>query len=114
MWEPQPASPPPPGWWTELEFDRWVAGVAAEVRAKKQAEKQARRVRQLRRRVERVDEAVVLALGAAEVRRYLRRQGLTYERSVRSRDGNDQADSWRPRPHEIEHSHHVGRVLSVR
>jgi hypothetical protein len=37
-----------------------------------------------------------------------------YERSVRSRDRNDETDSWRPLPHEIEHSHHVGRVLSVR
>jgi hypothetical protein len=107
-WEPQPASQPRPGRWVELEFDRWVAGVAAEVRAKEQA----RRLRQLRRRVERIDEQLCLAEGAEEARRHLRRQGFTYERSVRSRDG-DLAESWRPG--EVEHSHHAGsRILSVR
>jgi hypothetical protein len=100
-WEPQPASHPPPGWWVELEFDRWVAGVASEVRAKRQAEEQARRLRQLRRRVERVDEAVVLAFGAEEARRHRRRQGLPYERAGSGRS-------------EVEHSAPIGRVLSVR
>jgi hypothetical protein len=100
-WVPPSADWPAAGWWTELEFDRWVAGVAAEVRAKKQAEKQARRLRQLRRRVERVDEAVVLAFGAEEARRHRRRQGLPYERAGSGRS-------------EVEHSAPIGRVLSVR
>jgi hypothetical protein len=111
MWQPQSPAQPSPGWWTELEFDRWVAGIAAEVRAKRQAEEQAKRLRQLRRKVEQIDEAIVLAQSASEARRHLRRQGLTYERSVRSRD--DETDSWGARG-EVEHSAPLGRILSVR
>jgi hypothetical protein len=94
-WEPQAATQPPAGWWVEHEFRQWVAGVAAEIRAKRQAEEDAKRLRELRRRVERIDEAIVLAQGAAEARR------LTYERSGRSRG-------------EVEHSAPLGRVLRVR
>jgi hypothetical protein len=97
-WQPQPASHPSPGWWITHEFDQWVASVGAELRAKRQAEEQAKRLRQLRRRVERVDEQIVLAQSASEARRNLRRQGLPYERgSGRS---------------EVEHGP-IGRILSV-
>jgi hypothetical protein len=75
-WSP----PPAPGWWVELSFNRWVAGVAAEMRAGEQDKRQ----RQLRRRVERVDEALCLAAGARDARRALRRQGLPYESYERS------------------------------
>jgi hypothetical protein len=96
-WTPLPPTAPPVGWWTELSFNRWVAGVAAEMRDAEQA----KRLRQLRRKVERVDEQLVLAAGASDARRTLRRQGLPYgERSARLGP--------------IEHSAAVGRVLSVR
>jgi hypothetical protein len=98
MWAPLPPDPPSAGWWTELSFNRWAAGVAAEVRAAEQAK---RRRRQLRRRVERIDEQMVLAAGASDARRTLRRHGIPYERSARLGP--------------IEHSAHAGaRVLSVR
>jgi hypothetical protein len=107
-WSPPVPDSPQPGWWVELHFNRTVAAVVAERRANEQA----KRLRQLRRRVERVDEAIVLAQGAEEARRHLRRQGIPYyERSVRSR-GGDEAESWRDLP--VEHSHHFGRVLRVR
>lgn len=95
-WTPPPPAQPAPGWWVELSFNRWVAGVAAEVRAAEQAKRQ----RQLRRRVERIDEQMCLAAGASEVRRHLRAQGIPYERSAR--------------PREIEYSRHAGPVLGVR
>jgi hypothetical protein len=100
-WAPRPPDPEPSGWWVELEFARWADGVAAELRARKLGEEDAKRLRQLRRQVEKVDEQIVLAQGAAEARQHLRRQGLTYERA-----GSD-------RP-EVEHSAPIGRVLSVR
>jgi hypothetical protein len=107
-WTPPVPDPPPPGWWVELYFNRTVAAVVAERRANEQA----KRLRQLRRRVERVNEAVVLAQGAEEARRHMRRQGIPYyERSMRSR-GGDEAESWRDLP--VEHSAPVGRILGVR
>jgi hypothetical protein len=67
------------GWWTELSFDRWVAGVAAEMRDAEQAKEQDKRRRRLRRKIERVDEQILLAQSAAEARQYLRRQGARWE-----------------------------------
>jgi hypothetical protein len=96
-WTPPPPAQPVPGWWIELSFNRWAAGVAAEMRAGEQAKRQ----RQLRRRVERIDEQMVVAASASDARRTLRGQGIPYERSARLGP--------------IEHSGHVGaRVLSVR
>jgi hypothetical protein len=103
-WSPPVPDSPQPGWWVELHFNRTVAAVVAERRANEQA----KRLRQLRRRVERIDEAIVLAQSASEARRYLRRQGFTYERSAGSRDD---AESWRGLP--VEHSAAPGRVLRV-
>ena len=57
MWAPRQPEPPAPGWWTELSFSRWVDGVAAEMRDADQT----KRLRQLRRRIERLDESMVLA-----------------------------------------------------
>jgi hypothetical protein len=79
-WSPPPPAQPAPGWWVELSFNRWVAGVAAEMRDAEQAKRQAKRQRQLRRRVERIDEAILLAQSASNARRYLRGQGIPYER----------------------------------
>jgi hypothetical protein len=93
---PPPPAQPVPGWWIELSFDRWAAGVAAEMRAAEQV----KRPRQLRRRVERIDEQLALAAGASAARRTLRRQAIPYERSARRGP--------------IEHSRHVGQILSVR
>ena len=97
MWVPLPPDPAPAGWWTELSFNRWVAGVAAEMRAADQA----KRRRQLRRGVERVDEQMVLAAGASDARRTLHRQGIPYE----SRSAGSE---------EVEHFTRTGRILSVR
>jgi hypothetical protein len=66
----------------------------------RRAAEQAKRLRQLRRRVERIDEQMVLALSASDARRTLRRQGIPYERSAPLGP--------------IEHSRHVGPILSVR
>ena len=96
-WTPPPPAPPAPGWWTELSYRRHVARGLADRRDREQD----KRLRQLRRRVERVDEALCLAESAGEARRHLRRQGIPYERSARLGP--------------IEHSTHAGaRVLSVR
>jgi hypothetical protein len=107
-WAPPPVEPPPPGWWTELSFNRWVAGVAAEMRDAEQTTEQAKRLRRLRRRIERIDEQIVLAQGASDARRYLHRQGIPYERSASLGE--------RPAPPlPVEHSERRGaRVLSVR
>jgi hypothetical protein len=101
MWVPTlPAEPPTvPGWWTELSFNRWVAGVAAEMRAAEELAEQAKRLRRLRRRVERVDEQMVLASGASDARRTASRHGIPYERSARL---------------PVEHSAEFGRVLRLR
>jgi hypothetical protein len=72
--------------------------VVARGRAERQAREQDKRLRRLRRRIEQVDEAIVLAEGASQARRHLRGQG--YERS----DGLGR----------IEHAAALGRVLSVR
>jgi hypothetical protein len=98
MWQSTlPAEPPiQPGWWVEWQYHRNVARGRADRRAREQD----KRLRQVRRRVERIDESIVLAEGAAEARLHLRRQGLPFERSARLGP--------------IEHSHHVGQVLSVR
>jgi hypothetical protein len=102
MWAPLPPEPPPVGWWVELERGRWIAGVAAEMRDAKELAEQEKRMRQLRRRVERVDEAIVLALGRDEARRHVRRlYGIPYE-------------SRSARPDEVEHFTRTGRILSVR
>jgi hypothetical protein len=103
MWSSTfPVEPPPVvGGWTELSYNRVVARGAAEIRAREQD----KRLRQLRRRVERIDEAICLAEGASEARRHVRQQGIPwtpYRRSTRRGRGP------------IEHSHHVGQVLSVR
>jgi hypothetical protein len=102
-WTPTlPAEPPTvPGWWTELSFNRWVAGVAAEIRDREELAEQAKRQRRLRRRVERIDEQILLALSRDEARRHLRRHGVPYE-------------SRSARPEEVEHFTRTGRILSVR
>jgi hypothetical protein len=93
--------PPDPivaSWWAAN--DARAAREAATADARRAAE-QAKRVRQLRRRVERVDESIVLALSASEARRDLRQRGMPYERSARLGP--------------IEHGRYAGaRVLSVR
>jgi hypothetical protein len=99
-WPPPPTIPvePPivPGWWTELSYRRTVDRGRAEIRAAEQA----KRLRQLRRRVERVDELIVLAQGRAEARQHLRRRGI-YER---------RSEEFGP----LEFSPHYGKVLRVR
>jgi hypothetical protein len=114
MWAPRPEPPPAPGWWVELEFDRWAAGIAADVREAEQANEQAKRLRQLRRRIEKLDEQMCLAEGASEAREHFRRRGIPYDerRSVpRSRDDFLSAEPWRGLP--VEHSTNFGRVLNV-
>ena len=61
MLVPLPSESPALGWWTELSRDRWIAGVAAKVRA----DKQDQRRRENRRRVQRVNEALALMENAA-------------------------------------------------
>jgi hypothetical protein len=101
-WSPPPPDPPPAGWWVELQYNRRVARGAAEIRAREQD----KRRRQLRRRVERVDEALCLAESASEARRHLRQQGLPYELYEKRR-----SDRLGP----IEYGRYAGaRVLSVR
>jgi hypothetical protein len=106
-WSPPVPDPPQLGWWTEMkvaaedrEFRRWVERVATEVRAK--------RIERLRARVDKIDTSLARATLPADRRASFDRG---YEQSVRSR-GGDEAESWRGLP--VEHSHHVGRVLSVR
>jgi hypothetical protein len=101
MWEPQPASSPPPGWWIEMraaaeerELRRWADAVVTEVRA--------RRIARRRAVVDEVDTALAHAGLPADRRAQFDRG---FEASVRSRDG--EAESWRPG--EIEYSRHVGR-----
>jgi hypothetical protein len=93
--------PPDPivaSWWAAN--DARAAREAAAVDGRRAAE-QAKRARQLRRRVERIDESIVLALSASDSRRNLRRHGVPYERS----------DRLGP----IEYGRYAGaRVLSVR
>jgi hypothetical protein len=111
MWPPPstfPVEPPiQPGWWTTLSFDRWIAGVAADVRDARQAAEQAKRIRRLRRRVERVDEQIVLAMSASEARQYRRR--YLYQH------GTSPYESRSVGPDEVEHfTRPGGRILSVR
>jgi hypothetical protein len=106
-WEPQPASQPPPGWWTKLETAeqwetrRWVDGIAADLWAE--------RIERLRARVHEVD---MKAAGALSRDRWDRIQRRSNQRVVRSYGGY-QVESWGARP-EVEHSGHWGRVLGVR
>jgi hypothetical protein len=81
MWSSTfPVEPPPVvGGWTELSYNRLVARGAADIRAREQAREQEKRLRQLRRRVERVDEAILLAQSRDEARRYLRQRGYRWE-----------------------------------
>jgi hypothetical protein len=111
VWVSQlPADPVVSHWWAANDARAAREAAVADARqAKKQAEEQVRRLRQLKRRIEKADEAILLAQSASEARRHPRRQ-LNREWSVRSRD--HEAESWRPG--EIEYSRHVGRVLSVR
>jgi hypothetical protein len=111
MWAPPPPKPEPPGWWTKLSFDRWVAGVAADLRDKERDKEQAKRLRRLRRRVEKLNETLCLAEGASDARRHLRQQG-TYERSTHGYPGPDHGVEAR-RAGEVEHGP-PGRVLRVR
>jgi hypothetical protein len=93
-----PSDPIVAYWWAAN--DARAAGEAAVADARRTAE-QAKRQRQLRRRVERIDEQIVLALSASDARRTLRRHGIPYERSARLGP--------------IEHSAYAGaRVLRVR
>jgi hypothetical protein len=109
---PIPAEPRSDRWWRDRQVYELEAAVADARQAKKQAEGQVKRLRQLKRRVERVDEAILLAQSADEARRHLRSRGIHYEpRSERSRDGDDGLESWRSLP--VEHSGHLGRVLQV-
>jgi hypothetical protein len=94
--------PPDPivaSWWAANDARAAREAVVADGR---RAAEQAKRARQLRRRVERIDEAIVLALSASDARRNLRKQGLPWTPYERSRLGP------------VEHSHHVGQILSVR
>jgi hypothetical protein len=86
-----PDDPIVASWWVEAE-------TAREWETCRRAAEQDKRMRQLRRRVEKIDESIVLALSASDARRHLRRQGI-YERS----------DRLGP----IEHSRHVGQILRV-
>jgi hypothetical protein len=97
-WTPTiPAEPQSDRWWHEWSYHRHVARGRADIRAREQE----KRLRQLRRRVERVDEAILLAQSASETRQHLRKNGIPYERS----------DRLGP----IEYGRYAGaRVLSVR
>lgn len=112
MWAPPPPERPPVGWWTMLSFDRWVAGIAADMRDREEAAERAKRLRRLRRRVERIDEQLLLAASTAEARAHLRRRGFPPEAYERSADHHSYADeSYRGVP--VEHSTHYGQVLRV-
>jgi hypothetical protein len=94
MWSPTlPAEPRSDRWW----HDRWIYEQEAAVAADRRAAEQDKRRRQLRRRVERVDESTVLALSASDARRTFRKHGIPYERSARLGP--------------IEHSRHGGQIL---
>jgi hypothetical protein len=74
MWEPQPASSPPPGWWTELETaTRREAAAAAELRAV--------RIEALRARAHEVDMKAAGALSADRWQRIQRRRSQRFLRS---------------------------------
>jgi hypothetical protein len=133
-----PDDPIVAGWWREQERRaRWDV-VADELRAVREAKARVRRLRQLRRRVERVNEMICLAENASKARRNLRSQGVPFDdwartgwgergrrsaptssagsRSARSRDGvlrepGHGTDARHAGP--IEHGP-VGRVLGVR
>jgi hypothetical protein len=70
-----PVEPRSDRWWV----DRWIYQQEAVVADARRAAEQAKRVRQLRRRVERIDEQILLAQSASDARRYRRQQGLPYE-----------------------------------
>lgn len=70
-WTPLPPDRPPAGWWVEREDQRLLDAGLDRARELK--------VRQLRRQAERVAEACVIALGADEARRHVRRQGMPFE-----------------------------------
>jgi hypothetical protein len=106
MWEAQPASQPPPGWWHQLETAgqwetrRWVDGVAAELRAE--------RIERVRAAAHRLDMRAAGALSRDLWERIQRRRD---QRDLRSH-GGFQVDSWGARPEISRHG--GGRVLSVR
>ena len=106
MWAPLPSEPPAPGWWHELPAaeqmatDRWVEGIASELRAE--------RIERLKALAHRIDMRAAGALQGAEWDRIQRRRDLQSAIHYKGQ----LVDSWGAGP-EITH-HSAGRVLSVR
>jgi hypothetical protein len=114
MWEPATPSPPEPGWWTQLPTaeqiatDRWVEGIASDLRAE--------RVERLKARAHAVDMKAAGALMADRQRRINGRhvQINGWDERLESLPGASRGyqRSWGAGG--VEHSGVLGRVLSVR